>query len=189
MKVVVFKAHSILFPIFILAFYQPLFAQTTAQQSLPTALKLSILKKDKLLYQTVLTANSGDSLVSKTKKGLFKCSKKKIIDPTLLKSMVTADGSERLTVIQLEDTASINPKDLTNVKIRIEVNAKSSIRILASFADSSYVRSSSGGLCRLLLRKNSGGVDVGGGKTQQAVGLLPPLNFAFSNSHFNFFNS
>lgn len=119
MKVVVFKAHSILFPIFILAFYQPLFAQTTAQQSLPTALKLSILKKDKLLYQTVLTANSGDSLVSKTKKGLFKCSKKKIIDPTLLKSMVTADGSERLTVIQLEDTASINPKDLTNVKIRI----------------------------------------------------------------------
>ena len=118
MKVAVFKAHSTLFTLFILAFYQPIFAQTTAQQSLPTALKLSVFKKDKLLYETVLTTKS-DSLIVQPKKGLFKCSKKKIVDPTLLKSMVTADGSHRLTVIQLEDTASLSPKDLSNLKIRI----------------------------------------------------------------------
>ncbi len=120
MKIVVFKAYSILFALFILTFYQPLFAQTTSLQSFPTALKLSVFKKDRLLYQTVLTANSEDSLVAKTKKGLFK-SKKKTVDPTVLKSMVTADGSEKLTVIQLEDTASLNPIDLSNLKIRISL--------------------------------------------------------------------
>ena len=118
MKVAVFKAQSILFPFFILAFYQPLFAQTTALQSLPNALKLSVLKKDKLLYETVLTANSEDSLVQKPKKGLFKCSKNKVIDPNLLKSMITADGSKKLTVIQLEDTSDLS-SNLSNLKIRI----------------------------------------------------------------------
>ena len=119
MKVAVFKAHFTSIFFFIVAFYQPLFAQTSAQQSLPNALKLSVFKKDKLLYQTVLSANSEDSLVLKPKKGLFKCSKKEVVDPTLLKSKVAADGSQKLTIIELNDTASFNPKDLSNVKIRI----------------------------------------------------------------------
>lgn len=119
MKVVVFKAHLIVITFLFLIFYSPLFAQTTALQSLPNALKLSVFKKDKLLYQTVITSKSDESLVTKTKKGLFKCSKKEIVEPNLLKSMVTADGSEKLTVILLEDTASLNPKNLSTLKIRI----------------------------------------------------------------------
>lgn len=119
MKVVVFKAHFIFIPFLFLIFYSPSFAQTTVLQSLPTALKLSVFKKDKLLYETILTANSEDSLVMQTKKGLFKCSKKKIIEPNLLKSMVTADGSEKLTIIQLQDTASLTTTDLSSLKIRI----------------------------------------------------------------------
>ncbi len=119
MKVVVFKVHLIFITFLFLTLCQPSFTQTTALQSLPTALKLSIFKKDKLLYETILTANSEDNLVSKTKKGLFKCSKKKIVNSSLLKSMVTADGSEKLTVIRLEDTSSLTTTDISTLKIRI----------------------------------------------------------------------
>ena len=119
MKLVALKAQLILISILFTAVYQPFFAQTTAFQSVPSALKLSVFKKDKLLYQTVLNANSYESVVLKNRKSLFKCSKRIIVEPNLLESMVTADGSERLTVIRLEDTASINSKDLSNLKIRI----------------------------------------------------------------------
>ncbi len=90
---------------------QPIFAQSSEPF---TALKLSILKKDKLVHDTILNIQNEPIPTIE-----FKVNKHKKEHIIHLKTLIAADGSERLTILKLENMDTLNTSFSPNFKIRI----------------------------------------------------------------------
>ncbi len=111
MKIFTLTVNLSVLTFLLFSFNQSIFAQSTKP---PASLKLSILKKDKLVHDTIL--NIQDRQLFATESPQKKHKKKHIIH---LKTLVAADGSEHLTVLKLENIDTANVPFFADFKIRI----------------------------------------------------------------------
>ena len=118
MKIVATRIIQIYIAFFFLTVNQALFAQVATENGYPNTIKLSLFKKEKRLFDTILPIKDTSFLAQKQYKHKGKEANKTLI----LKHKIAADGSEKSTILKLEDATNqlyFSPIALKLLKIRI----------------------------------------------------------------------